>query len=329
MELILLPALVAISLKIAIFIRYHGSLRKKNLNLGMFFLAVFLLNLIELLSLDQYYTPQTNLLLLLSYYCCVVFTIHAYMNIALQYSEFRSGNPMQLARIKTGLNSVLAVLVVGLIFQRSIISGVETVDYSMTKIAGPNYWVFQAYAIGGLVFALTLLVQGVRRLGSNIGKQQCLTVLLSTAMPVLAALSIIGLQAIGVEITAALFMSLALTVMLAMMVFAEEKTRLFRLLTFVPFTRERRLHKQLLTQITSCIAINDDPAMQQSLNLKHMMRELEGLVVEHVLDFYAGNQKLTAKALGVSEATVSRRARAGNVPRQPHSDSTVAIAIKE
>ena len=105
-------------------------------------------------------------------------------------------------------------------------------------------------------------------------------------------------------------MSFAFTVMLSILVYAEEKARLFRLLTFIPYTRERKLHKQLLSQVTDCIAINDNPAEQQSIHLRQMMREFEGSVVEHVLDYYGGNQKKTASALGVSEATVSRRARA-------------------
>ena len=41
-----------------------------------------------------------------------------------------------------------------------------------------------------------------------------------------------------------------------------------------------------------------------------MMKELENSVVEHVLGYYGGNQKKAASALGVSEATLSRRARA-------------------
>jgi hypothetical protein len=325
MQLLILPSLLAISLKIAIFMRYHDSLSRENLNLGIFFFAALLLNIVEMIALDQHYTQQTDLLLLITYYCCAVFIIHAYLNIAIQYSEFS----WRVGRFKTGLNIVLALLVCNLIFNRTLIADVQVVDFSLTKVAGPNSWAFQLYAICGLLFAIGLLIHGVRHVGSNIGKQQCLTVLLSTAMPVLVTFAIIGLQAIGVQITSTLFMSLALTLMLAIMIYAKEKTRLFRLLTFVPFTRERRLHKQLFAQITSCIAINDNPALQQSLNLKQMMRQFEGLVVEHVLDYYEGNQKLTATALGVSEATVSRRARASALRRQTQDETQVSIAIKE
>lgn len=112
--------------------------------------------------------------------------------------------------------------------------------------------------------------------------------------------------------------------MLGVLVYAEEKSRLFKLLTFIPFTRERKLHKKILAQITDCIAINDDPSTQQSINLKHMMREFEGLVVEHVLDYYGGNQKRTASALGVSEATVSRRARAVTARKLEQESSSEA-----
>lgn len=109
--------------------------------------------------------------------------------------------------------------------------------------------------------------------------------------------------------------------MLGIMVYAEESSRLFKLLTFIPFTKERKLHKKILNQITNCVAINDDPARQQPINLKLMIKEFESLVVDHVLDYYDGNQKLAASALGVSEATISRRARAASRQSSPESES--------
>ncbi|MDP6651437.1 MAG: helix-turn-helix domain-containing protein, partial [Gammaproteobacteria bacterium] len=158
--------------------------------------------------------------------------------------------------------------------------------------------------------ALGLLVWGLKHTTSNVNRQKCLVTLISTFTPSIIAIGIIVAMALDYDVNGVIFMSLSLTLTLALMVYAEEKTRLFHLLTFVPFTKERKLHKQLLRQVTECIAINDDPASQQSIQLKQMMRDFEGVVVEHVLDYYGGNQKKTASALGVSEATLSRRARA-------------------
>ena len=325
MELVLLPSLIAICLKIAIFLRYHESLHREHLNLGLFFLAVFALNLIELFAINQNHNQQTNLLLLLAYYCSAVFIIHAYVNIAMHYSNFR----WHVARVKAALNVLLGMMVLGLILSRSIIADVQVVEFSLTKVAGPNYWLFQLYALGCLSFALVLLGRGIRHVRSNIGRQQCLMLLLSTTMPSGVAVTIILLQAMGIQITAALFMSFALTLMLAIIVFTEEKTRLFTLLTLIPLTKERRLHKQLVQKVSRCISLNDDPTQEQSLNLKGLTREIEGLLIEHMLDYYEGNQKLAASALGVSEATVSRRARAANRQHCHHSDSSVIISSKE
>lgn len=329
MDVLILPSLLAISLKIGIFIRYQNSLRRENLSLGIFFLSVFLINIVELLGINQDFPEQTMMLFLLSFYCCTIFIIHAYIGLALDYSQFK----WHSSKIKTGLNLVLALLLVGLIFDRSIIAGVEAAGPSLTKVPGENYWIFQLYVVGGLFFALGLLIRGLTQLTSNIGRQQCLVILLSTSTPVLITFMVIGLQSLGVQITSVIFLSLSFTVMVAIMVFAEEKTRLFHLLTFVPFTRERKLHKQLLTHITDCIAINDDPAAQQPIQLKQMMREFEGSVVEHVLGYYGGNQKKAASALGVSEATVSRRARARARARQHHTQlldySTDSVRITE
>ena len=308
MELILLPSLTAICLKIAIFMRYHGSLRRENLSLGLFFLAVFLLNIVELIGLDDQYPPETRFLVLLTYYCCMVFVIHALLNIALEYSRF-SWHTRQL---KIAANVILALLIVGIIFNRSIVAGAEFTGIAPTRIAGDYYWLFSLYALGGSFFAVGLLLRGAIKLQSNLDRHRCLIVMISILPAVAVGTTVSILMAAGVNINNAMVMSLALTFMLAILVYAEEKTRLFRMLTFIPFTRERKFHKELMRQITDCIAINDDPAREKPLNLKQMMREFENLVVKHVLDYYNGNQKLTASALGVSEATLSRRARACN-----------------
>jgi len=50
------------------------------------------------------------------------------------------------------------------------------------------------------------------------------------------------------------------------------------------------------------------------------MKALEGTVVEHVLHYYQGNQKMTASALGVSEATLSRRVRGASQRKTSDTD---------
>lgn len=321
MEYLLIPSLLAIGIKVCIFLRYHASLRRENIDLGIFFVAVFFLNVFELLSIKADFAPQSSLLILLAYYCCVIFTIHGFLNLALTYSGF----DLHTGRIKMALNGILALLIVGMIFSRGIIAGVEPMSgYTLTRVPGPYYWVFQVYLLGGLLAGMALLYAGRKLAASNIDRQKCLVVLISSFTPVLMACGVVALMATGLNINGVIFMSLSLSLMLGLMVYAEEKTRLFRLLTFMPFTRERALHKELLQRITGCVAISDDP-QSGSLNLKQMMKELEGSVVEHVLDYYGGNQKKAAGALGVSEATISRRARVVRDRVQP----TVSVRMTE
>jgi DNA-binding protein Fis len=126
-------------------------------------------------------------------------------------------------------------------------------------------------------------------------------------------LAVLAIMASGLQITAALLMPIAISLMLGIIVYAEEKTRLFQLLTLVPYSAERKLHKLLIHKMTHFLLMDGDTSTQPELNLKHLMKDLEISVVEHVIHYYNGNQKLAAKALGVSEATISRRARAMNI----------------
>ncbi len=297
--------------------RYHESLRRENFNLGIFFIAVFFLNIVEFVAFRPEFSEQTALLILAAYYCCVVFIVHGYVSLCLEYSEFN----WHLPKVKLVMNLLLAFLVVSQIFDRSLIDSaiVTPGGLALTKVEGSSYWIVQLYLLGFVSFGVGLLLRGFTKLQSNLSRQRCFVMLISTLPAVAVAMIVVVAQEFGSTITAAIVLSLAFTVMLGVLVYAEEKTRLFRLLTFVPFTKERKLHKQLLDQITNCISIYDDPTQNSSLNLKSMMKDLEGTVVEHVLEYYGGNQKLTASALGVSEATVSRRARAVN--RKPQEEA--------
>lgn len=308
MELLLLPALVAIGIKIVIFMRYSDSLLHNNVNLALFFLAAFLLNLTELFGYEKEYTGSTMMVILLAYYCSAIFLLHAFLNLALQFSQF-SWKPRQL---KIGLNLLLAIMIVNIIFNRGVIADSTLTDITITRVAGPYYWIVQTYILSSLIAGLALMIYGVSTLKSNHARQRCLVMLLSTLPPATVSFAIIATMAAGSTITSVLFMPVAISLMLGIIVYAEEKTRLFKLLTMVPYTRERKLHNKLIARLTDCLSMNDDPQSEHTLNLKQMMREFEGSVVEHAVGYYSGNQKMAAQALGVSEATVSRRARALN-----------------
>ena len=306
MEMLLLPALLAIVIKIVIFIRYGESLLHNNINLALFLITACFLNLIELFGYEDYYQGNTMLVILLAYYCCAALLTHSYLNLAISFSGFNWRLPM----VRRVLNASLALMVLNIIFNRHLIAGAEYADIAITRVAGSTYWIVQAYLVLGIMLGTTVLVRGYLSLNSNHARQRCLVMLLSTLPPIIVTLVILGCMAAGSTVTAAQFMPVAITMMLGMIIYAEEKTGLFKLLTMVPYSRERKLHKQVLEKLTNCISINDDPQSENALNLKQMMREFEGNIVEHTVGYYSGNQKMAAQALGVSEATISRRARA-------------------
>jgi hypothetical protein len=306
MEMLLLPALLAIVIKIAIFIRYGESLLRDNINLALFLIAAFFLNLIEMFGYEDSYQGNTMLVILLAYYCSAMFLIHSYLNLVIQLS----GVTWRLAMVRRVLNTLLALMVINIIFNRHLIAGGEYTDITITRVAGSAYWIIQAYLVFGIVLGTSLLILGYRRLSTNHARQRCFVMLLSTLPPIIVTLVILGSMAAGSSLTAAQFMPVAISAMLGIIVYAEEKTRLFKLLAMVPYSRERKLHNQVIEKLTDCISISDDPLSKNPLNLKQMMREFEGSVVEHTVCYYSGNQKMAAQALGVSEATISRRARA-------------------
>lgn len=308
MEMLLLPALFAIVIKIIIFIRYGESLLRDNINLALLLIAAFFLNLIEMFGYEDNYQGNTMLVILLAYYCSATFLIHSYLNLAIQFS----GVTWRLAMVRRVLNVLLALMVINIIFNRHVIAGGVYTDITITGVAGSAYWIIQAYLVLGILLGTILLTRGYRCLSSSHARQRCFVMLLSTLPPIIVTLAILGSMAAGGTLTAAQFMPVAISAMLGIIVYSEDKVRLFKLLAMVPYSRERKLHKQVIEKLTDCISMSDGLHSENPLNLKQMMREFEGSVVEHTVCYYSGNQKMAAQALGVSEATISRRARALN-----------------
>ena len=305
MELVLIPSLTAILIKVAIFLRYSASLTRENLNLGLFFLSIFFLNIAELLAIGTEFAPDLSLNILTAYYCCAFFTLHAFINLAIDQSGFN----WYLKPLRTILNLALGVMVLLTLVGDLVLAGASPTENSLTAINGPLYFLVRIYLPLGVIFACGLLIWGSFAHSSRLQRQRCLVIFAATLAPALTVVSVVTLMAMGAQINAAVVLSLAFTITLLALVYTEEKTRLFHLLAMLPDTQERRLHNRLLAQLSDCMSPDAG-----NVDLKNLIKEFEAAVVEQVLAFNEGNQKKTAHALGVSEAAISRRLRQHSKP---------------
>ncbi|TBR37923.1 hypothetical protein CBF23_013440 [Marinomonas agarivorans] len=287
----LLPSAIALLMKVFLF--FYSDVHKKKY-FFTFLVLTFTLNLLELLG---FFSLAQNSTALKLYYFTAVFT---FFYLAVVCSDISQSCQWLKSDFLLVAVSILAVTI--------FLTSYMVVDFkplpngSITKVAGEYYFIFQIYAISILLLALNVLI---RRLVTRCDYQlrvQCLIALLAFTPFILVILSLMFVMQLGYQINMVGFLSLATSFMLLMFISLSDKHKLFTMMSFVPFSRERQYRLKLLKLMRQF----DGPIVGQHINIKAILKEVEGVVIDHT-NHYFPTQKEVAKMLTISESSLSRK----------------------
>jgi hypothetical protein len=258
-----------------------------------FLLATLFLNAIELLC---FFRLGYDFLLLKFYYCSAIFVALYLLVVCTEISG--------VFRILQNIISPLIayLLSAGILFSDLLISGYQLLpNGSITRITGNYYIVFQLYILISLFLAISALIIGIAK-GGVLTKKRCTVAILSFAPFITIAVLIVILMQLGYKLNMAGFLSLANCVMLFAFISLTDKHKLFVMMKFVPFSKERKFHLEL----RSILIRFSLPASGKSVDMKQLLKEVEELVVKHTSQYF-DTQKEVARILNISESSLSRK----------------------
>ncbi|TBR41430.1 hypothetical protein CBF23_010275 [Marinomonas agarivorans] len=286
-----LPSIIALLIKTFLF--FYSDVHKKKY-FFIFLISTFLLNLCELLVVIR---PGYDLVVLKLYYCCAVFTVFYLAVVCSDISEscFWLKNDLVLV-------AVSALAVTTLLTQHIILGFDVLPNNALTRISGEYYFIFQIYAVSILLIALLLLIHKLMTKSRHQIRSQCLIALLAFTPFILFTLLLIVLMHFNYQINMVGFSSLLLSFMLLVFISLSDKHKLFTMMSFVPFSRERQYRLKLLKLMRQF----DGPIVGQHINIKAILKEVEGVVIEHT-NHYFDTQKEVAQMLKISESSLSRK----------------------
>ena len=286
----MLPSITALALKITIFWFGRHSLASASLWLWLFFAGLFGMNLIELIGFFYVDKPQQGIFWLSMYYVFTELTFFSLLALSLENARKMTRN------IKVIISILFLIGIAPLLIPGAALAGAKSIGYSVTRIAGPYYFIVQLGILLPLISAVAISIFYSRNKFPYFVRRKS-QILLIACSPIFATIfMVVLLMQLGFSINASVVASLMINISLIIMLYTEHKERQYRFMSVIPKTREYKFVKGLAHLVT-------DPAigLEQGRTLIEQEMIREAMMINH------GNKIKAAEMLGISRQTLQRR----------------------
>ena len=298
MSLLALSSIIAILIKFSLFWVGKSALFRDNQPLAFFLIALCALNLAELMSFVYLDNPPFLLNVIKFYYAAAILSATTLFYLS---THITRGSGLHVA-----ISFATSMIITALIFVPDVmISGVESIGYSATRIPGKYFFILQIYLIGTLVLSIGILLKGIMNSQSSYINQRSLILFISVAPLVFFAILLTITLSLGIKVNATVFLSIMSSLMLAILIYTEKRYQLFKFLSYIPYTREHELRSRagrLINQMIDNLYTD-----KKKVNFKEIRSELETILIEIAIEFTEGNKTQAAKVLGIGKATLHRK----------------------
>ncbi|NNC99048.1 MAG: hypothetical protein HKN85_02585 [Gammaproteobacteria bacterium] len=289
MSYFIIPALIALALKLYILLVVHHS-RASRLFYGM--ILIFALhNLCEVTAYIQFANGTISEFLLRAYYA-ITFCLLSYMCLySIEVSKLEKLKSLMLPLC--GWTIVASTMAFATDY---LVSGIEPIGYSATAVKGSLYWIFSVTTLGSLIFVVVTLMYGYRHAATSRVQIQCLYTLFAMLPLVLVGFAIIPLMNMGYKINAAGVLPICTTLFLIITLKSESKHRFTDIRRFLPFSPERRTALEV-QNIISRYSMDE-------ISYKELTKDFEKIVIKHKLEKAGESVSAAARAMQMKRSTL-------------------------
>ncbi len=260
MSVYFLPALASLLFKLFVLLTTFKGGRVSIVFLSLIFVFACH-NLIELVGYLQFLNGEPIDTIFRLYYVATVYLVLYVLLHGLSLSG--------LYNLYTSSASVVvaSALSAALLFSDAIVAGQYPIDYSVTAVKGPYYWLFASYLITALSINIAVLLYAYKSTGTkpNLEATRCLYSLFALAPVMFVALLTVLLKVAEININAAGLGPIATAIFLVFVLKGESQHKLSDIRRFLPYSPERKVSANLINLIDDYVYAEDKTGAYKKL----------------------------------------------------------------
>lgn len=302
MSIFALPSFIAILMKIFFAAHFRQNFRSDSV-LALLFLSLLTLNVIEFCSFFVIEQAAHFVWLMRTYYAGSILAAVSLLIFCIRLAGIHK--PL-LVNVLLILGFAIATVCAT---PGWVVDSVSVIGITATRVPGPLFDIHPTFIALALSLCVYILFYGYRTQKSCIDRRRCLLILIAL-MPVIApVLIVLVAMSLGYYINAVTVLSTGTIAFMLCIAAYSERDKVFQLLSLVPLTREKEIaskSKRLSQYLNRC-------AFDHNLGghlFQEARAEMEACLVEVSLWAADDNRALAARRLGISRATLVRKARA-------------------
>ena len=289
MSLLVLPALLALLIKLGLIYIYRKSVKASTCFLVM--VVVFALhNLCEVLAFWEFFHGLNGEFLLKTYHVISLTSLLVICWTVNEVSEIESRNYLKFYGFLVALASSVIV------FTDHVISGAGTLSYVITAERGPLYSVFQIMALSLIVMLLYQIYIGYSQAKTHSAQIKSAYMGIALLPQVAAVVIVIIMMNMKLPINGAVIFPLATSLFVFILLAAEHKHQIMDVRRFIPFSDERKTSNQIM-DIFSKYA-------QDRASYREAVNDIEKLLVEHKYEKNDRNATYAAQKMGMPRSSL-------------------------
>lgn len=226
------------------------------------------------------------------YYCVLFCVAGLLVEISVVLRKGDSNRWMRWANL-----SLVVLMICIMLFTNHLIIGVKSIGYSVTRIPGEHYFLFQLYILTSLFFSIVSCCYGYLIKERHYEKVQFIYVILSVLAMLAPIVFAIFAMKLGIKVNAAVILPIGSTLFLITLTYALNTKGIYNIRVWLPWTKMFKLfvswHKEFMIY----------PDRMMSAKERRQLNERRFLI--EALMRTDGNQAQAARNLDISPSSMS------------------------
>ena len=298
--LLAIPSLITITVILILLCigRWRALLWENSLISGLV-IALAMMNLLEVVTFANLLSNFS--LLIKPYYAAAILSCSFFLCLSLRLNDPAPNTRKYFYLTILATNLLVLPLI---LFTDLVLSGATRTSYTISRIPGDLYWIFQVYSLICILGGMFLIWKSYSNASNPLDKKRHIVIFYSFIPIVVTGISVLILMQLGLDINFSIFLPLSTLLFVIAYLFTESRSDLFKFMVNIPYSHERAAYKEVNDNIIEYLSKTQT---DEKISLKEAMSAIEKAFIARALELKGGDHNLAAELLSISMSTIYRK----------------------